>query len=238
MGQRQQALATDRTIEISIKIVTVLVFSDHLALIAKPNRPRFSGSSNHGTRFWQISEQKLLEKLEFLLALARERHFGRAAEVCGVTQPTLSAGVKQLEDTFGVLLVNRGSRFQGLHRGRRACARLGAAHRWRYQGDAPGGACPQARTRRPAAPCRDSDRACDGGDADHAVSRASPGSPIHNSIPNIDRDPRPIWKISRSTPGSPTSTMNRSVASPRCRSIGNAIVCSSLPMPRSAIVKA
>jgi DNA-binding transcriptional LysR family regulator len=55
----------------------------------------------------------LLEKLEFLLALARERHFGRAAETCGVTQPTLSAGVKQLEDTFGVLLVNRGSRFQG-----------------------------------------------------------------------------------------------------------------------------
>ena len=48
-----------------------------------------------------------------MLALARERHFGRAAETCGVTQPTLSAGVKQLEDTMGVLLVNRGSRFQG-----------------------------------------------------------------------------------------------------------------------------
>ena len=55
----------------------------------------------------------MLEKLEFLLALAREKHFGRAAEACGVTQPTLSAGVKQLEETFGVLLVNRGSRFQG-----------------------------------------------------------------------------------------------------------------------------
>ena len=55
----------------------------------------------------------LIEKLEFLLALAREKHFGRAAEICGVTQPTLSAGVKQLEDTFGVLLVNRGSRYQG-----------------------------------------------------------------------------------------------------------------------------
>ena len=48
----------------------------------------------------------MLEKLEFLLALAREKHFGRAAEACGVTQPTLSAGVKQLEDAFGVLLVN------------------------------------------------------------------------------------------------------------------------------------
>jgi DNA-binding transcriptional LysR family regulator len=54
----------------------------------------------------------LIDKLDFLLALAREEHFGRAAEACGVTQPTLSAGVKQLEETLGVLLVNRGSRFQ------------------------------------------------------------------------------------------------------------------------------
>jgi DNA-binding transcriptional LysR family regulator len=55
----------------------------------------------------------MIDKLDFLLALARERHFGRAAEACGVTQPTLSAGVKQLEERMGVLLVNRGSRFQG-----------------------------------------------------------------------------------------------------------------------------
>ena len=55
----------------------------------------------------------MLDKLEYLMALARERHFGRAAEACGVTQPTLSAGVKQLEEQMGVLLVNRGSRFQG-----------------------------------------------------------------------------------------------------------------------------
>lgn len=54
----------------------------------------------------------MIDKLEFLLALARERHFARAAEACGVTQPTLSAGVKQLEETFGVLLVHRGSRFR------------------------------------------------------------------------------------------------------------------------------
>ena len=56
----------------------------------------------------------MIDKLEFLLALARERHFGRAAEACGVTQPTLSAGLKQLEESLGVLLVTRGSRFQGL----------------------------------------------------------------------------------------------------------------------------
>jgi len=55
----------------------------------------------------------LIDKLEYLMALARERHFGRAAEACGVTQPTLSAGIKQLEAQLGVLLVQRGSRFIG-----------------------------------------------------------------------------------------------------------------------------
>jgi DNA-binding transcriptional LysR family regulator len=55
----------------------------------------------------------LIDKLELLLALAKERHFGRAAEACGVTQPTMSTSLKQLEDILGVMLVQRGSRFQG-----------------------------------------------------------------------------------------------------------------------------
>ena len=55
----------------------------------------------------------MIDKLEYVLALARERHFGRAAEACGVTQPTLSAGLKSLEDGLGVLVVERSSRFQG-----------------------------------------------------------------------------------------------------------------------------
>jgi DNA-binding transcriptional LysR family regulator len=55
----------------------------------------------------------MIDKLELLLALARERHFGRAAETCGVTQPTMSAAIKQLEEVLGVMLVQRGSRFQG-----------------------------------------------------------------------------------------------------------------------------
>lgn len=55
----------------------------------------------------------MIDKLEILLALAKERHFGRAADACGVTQPTLSAGLKQLEEGLGVRLVDRGSRFQG-----------------------------------------------------------------------------------------------------------------------------
>ena len=55
----------------------------------------------------------MIDKLELLLALAKERHFGRAAEACGVTQPTMSTGLKQLEEILGVMLVQRGSRFQG-----------------------------------------------------------------------------------------------------------------------------
>lgn len=56
----------------------------------------------------------MIDKLEMFLALARERHFGRAAEACGVTQPSLSGAIRQLEDQLGVQLVFRGSRFQGL----------------------------------------------------------------------------------------------------------------------------
>ena len=55
----------------------------------------------------------MIDKLELLLALSRERHFGRAAESCGVSQPTLSASLKSLEEQLGVLIVERGSRFIG-----------------------------------------------------------------------------------------------------------------------------
>lgn len=55
----------------------------------------------------------MLQKLEFMIALAREKHFGRAAESCGVAQPTLSQAIQQLEETFNVPLVIRSSRFQG-----------------------------------------------------------------------------------------------------------------------------
>jgi DNA-binding transcriptional LysR family regulator len=56
----------------------------------------------------------MIDKLEMFIALARERHFGRAAEACGVTQPSLSGAIRQLEEQLGVQLVFRGSRFQGL----------------------------------------------------------------------------------------------------------------------------
>ena len=56
----------------------------------------------------------MIDKLEFFILLAREKHFGKAAEAAGVTQPTLSAAIRQLEAHLGVLLVERGSRFKGL----------------------------------------------------------------------------------------------------------------------------
>ena len=56
----------------------------------------------------------VIRHLQYLTSLARERHFARAAAVCNVTQPTLSAGIKQLEESLGVLIVERGQRFLGL----------------------------------------------------------------------------------------------------------------------------
>lgn len=49
-----------------------------------------------------------LTELRYIVALAREKHFGRAAEACFVSQPTLSVGVKKLEDELGVMLFERG----------------------------------------------------------------------------------------------------------------------------------
>ena len=55
----------------------------------------------------------IVRYLEYLTALARERHFARAAAACNVTQPTLSAGIKQLEESLGVPIVDRRQRFVG-----------------------------------------------------------------------------------------------------------------------------
>jgi DNA-binding transcriptional LysR family regulator len=55
----------------------------------------------------------IVRNFEYLLALDRERHFGRAAASCRVSQPTLSAGIKQLEEDMDVLIVRRGQRFDG-----------------------------------------------------------------------------------------------------------------------------
>lgn len=90
----------------------------------------------------------LVRKVEYLIALAREEHYARAAAACRVSQPTLSAGIKQLEVELGVPIVKRGQRFSGLtpegervlswaHRMAAECERL---HRELDElgGDAPG----------------------------------------------------------------------------------------------------
>ena len=55
-----------------------------------------------------------IRQLQYLAALAREKHFTRAAQACNVTQPTLSGRIRQLEQELGVPIVERGQRYIGL----------------------------------------------------------------------------------------------------------------------------
>ena len=55
-----------------------------------------------------------LRQLEYLNALATERHFGRAAEASHVSQPALSAAIKKLENELGITLVQRSQSFDAL----------------------------------------------------------------------------------------------------------------------------
>jgi LysR family hydrogen peroxide-inducible transcriptional activator len=50
-----------------------------------------------------------LTELRYIVAVARERHFGRAAETCFVSQPTLSVAIRKLEDELDITLFERGT---------------------------------------------------------------------------------------------------------------------------------
>jgi LysR family transcriptional regulator, hydrogen peroxide-inducible genes activator len=56
------------------------------------------------------TDQLNLRDLRYLLAVAEQEHFGRAAETCGISQPTLSVQVRKLEELLGVALFERTSK--------------------------------------------------------------------------------------------------------------------------------
>ena len=54
-----------------------------------------------------------IRQLDYLVTLAREKHFAKAAEACHVSQPALSSAIRSLEKELGIMIVQRGRRFIG-----------------------------------------------------------------------------------------------------------------------------
>lgn len=54
-----------------------------------------------------------IRQLDYLVTLAREEHFARAADICNVSQPALSSAIRSLEAELGLTIVKRGRRFLG-----------------------------------------------------------------------------------------------------------------------------
>ena len=54
-----------------------------------------------------------IKQLKYLIALDQTRHFGQAAALCHITQPTLSMRIRNLEEELNLVLIQRGQRFEG-----------------------------------------------------------------------------------------------------------------------------
>jgi DNA-binding transcriptional LysR family regulator len=80
-----------------------------------------------------------LTELKYIVAVARERHFGRAAEACFVSQPTLSVAIKKLEEELDVKIFERSANevSPSPRWAIRSCARRSSVHRagGRHQGN-------------------------------------------------------------------------------------------------------
>ncbi|PXW93681.1 transcriptional regulator [Sphaerotilus hippei] len=76
----------------------------------------------------------LLDAMRYLVALEQQRHFGRAAQACHITQPALSNALRALEARYGVTIVRRGRQYEGLtEEGERV---LASAHRLLHECEA------------------------------------------------------------------------------------------------------
>jgi LysR family hydrogen peroxide-inducible transcriptional activator len=72
--------------------------------VAPAARPAKGNADNPAS-----SRRMTLTELRYIVAVARERHFGRAAEACFVSQPTLSVSIKKLEEELDVRIFERGA---------------------------------------------------------------------------------------------------------------------------------
>ena len=67
-----------------------------------------------------------LRQFHYLVALEQEGHFGRAAERCNVSQPSLSSAIKHLEQELGIPIILRHQKFHGFtEEGRRVVESFG-----------------------------------------------------------------------------------------------------------------
>ena len=119
-------------------------------------------------------ERPTLQQLGYLVAVDDHRHFGRAAEACFVSQPALSAQIRELERRLGVTLFERGNR-------------RGPAHRRRCHRDRPGpgrtAGHGRARRRRPPRPHRATGAPGPGGDSHHGPLSAARAAPCRHRRP-------------------------------------------------------